>query len=178
MRRKNTTSEMMKYYIAQSLLLLMEQKALSDISIGEITRKAGVDRTTCYRHFTSKDGIIQHYYMSILSEYAAAQSGFDCPSLNLYLSGMFTHLKQYEKQLLLLHHNGRSHLILDALNKTFLSKQPCPSFDTAFATYYHTGGIYGTLLLWFSHAMRESADQMCKASLHILPPDFSPMLIR
>ena len=46
MRRKNITSEMMMGYIQQALLLLMKDKAYPDITIGEITAKAGVNRST------------------------------------------------------------------------------------------------------------------------------------
>lgn len=46
MRRKNTTSKMMKGYIIGALLLLMKKRNFSEISIGEITDKAGVNRST------------------------------------------------------------------------------------------------------------------------------------
>lgn len=178
MRRKNTTSEMMKSYIAQSLLLLMEQKALNDISIGEITAKAGVNRTTYYRHFESKDHIIKHYFTGILAEYTNALALKGSPNLEQYLKGMFTHLKKHKKELLLIYKNGVSHLIFEALSNLFLQKSSFISFDAELATYYHAGGIYGTFLLWFSHEMRESPAQMCKASLNVLSDSFVPILIR
>lgn len=178
MRRKNTTSQMMKSYIAQSLLLLMERKALSDISIGEITDKAGVNRTTYYRHFASKEHIIKYYYAGVLSEYLDTLDLSGGVGLEQYLFGMFAHLEKHKKQLLLIHQNGVSHLILDALNELFLQKQSPLSFDITFATHYHTGGIYGTFLLWFSHGMEESPAQMCKASIAVLPEHFLPMLLR
>lgn len=46
MRKKNTTTEMMKGYIADSLLHLMSTKPYNDITIAEITKKAGVNRST------------------------------------------------------------------------------------------------------------------------------------
>ncbi|MDR0249377.1 MAG: TetR/AcrR family transcriptional regulator [Oscillospiraceae bacterium] len=58
MKRKNTTTQMMKGYIAESLLLLIIQKAYSDISIGEIAGRAGVNRSTYYRNFALKEGIV------------------------------------------------------------------------------------------------------------------------
>lgn len=169
---------MMKNYIAQSLLILMERKSLNDISIGEITDKAGVNRTTYYRHFVSKEQIIKYYYTGILSEYLDTLDRSDGTSLEHYLLGLFTHLKKYEKHLLLIYRNGLSFLILDAMNELFLQKQPHHSFDTEFATFYHTGGIYGTFLLWFSHGMGESPAQLCHASMAALPEHFLPMLLK
>ena len=58
MRRKNTTTEMMMGYMCSALLELMLEKDYAKISIGEIAKKAGVDRSSYYRHFKSKDHII------------------------------------------------------------------------------------------------------------------------
>ena len=51
MRRKNTTTEMMMGYMCSALLELMLEKDYAKISIGEIAKKAGVDRSSYYRHF-------------------------------------------------------------------------------------------------------------------------------
>ncbi len=72
MRRKNITSEMMMSYIAEALLLLMKDKNYNDITIGEITERAGVNRSTYYRHFETKESIIQFYLDSIMEEYQIA----------------------------------------------------------------------------------------------------------
>ena len=42
MRRKNLNSELIKEYMVEALLLLMEKKSFEKITIGEITNKAGV----------------------------------------------------------------------------------------------------------------------------------------
>ena len=55
MRRKSTTSAMMKSFITESLLLLMNKKPFEEITVGEIVQKAGVNRSTYYRHFNRKE---------------------------------------------------------------------------------------------------------------------------
>ena len=42
--------------IVQSLLLLLQDKAIDEISVKEIVEKAGVNRSTYYRHFRTKIG--------------------------------------------------------------------------------------------------------------------------
>lgn len=178
MRRKNTTSEMMKSYIAQSLFILMNHKALSDITIGEVTTKAGVNRATYYRHFESKLQIIQYYYAGILAEYAATLNGKEKVNLEEYLSGLFTHLMKYKKELLLIYQNDVSYLILETLKDLFFKTAIATSLETELAIHYHTGGIYGVFLLWFSHDMKENPAQMSKASVQVLSNQFVPMLLR
>lgn len=61
MRRKSVTTEMIKSYIADALLILMTKKDYKDITIGEIVDKAGVNRSTYYRHFEKKDDVIRYF---------------------------------------------------------------------------------------------------------------------
>ena len=60
MRRKNITSEMMMNYIAEGLLKLMSDKPYAKISVSDICEKAGVNRSTYYRHFYTKEDIIRY----------------------------------------------------------------------------------------------------------------------
>ena len=59
----------MKEYIVESLFLLMSKKAYTDITIGEITDKAGVNRSTYYHNFATKEKIVALYLSSILHEW-------------------------------------------------------------------------------------------------------------
>ena len=45
-------------HITDSLLDLMKQKHINDISIGELCDKAGVGRASFYRNFESKEDVI------------------------------------------------------------------------------------------------------------------------
>ena len=96
MRRKNVTSEMMMAYIEQALLLLMQSRPYSDITIGEITEKAGVNRSTYYRHFPTKDSIIKSYLDAIMEEYQNRFRNLHSDDYALYLRTMFEAF--YEKR--------------------------------------------------------------------------------
>ena len=62
---------MIKDYISQALLHLMQKKAYSQITIQEITAEAGVNRSTYYRNFTSKETIIQYIFGEIIDKFDA-----------------------------------------------------------------------------------------------------------
>ena len=53
MRRKDLDHSLIQSYLTEALLQLMQTKNYGDISIGEIAERAGVHRTTFYRHFHS-----------------------------------------------------------------------------------------------------------------------------
>lgn len=177
MRKKNTTTEMMKQYISESLLILMSEKHYADISIGEITAKAGVNRSTYYRNFNSKEEIIKFYFQSILKSFLELIDNKETVTLNEYLYKMYAQFIQYKIELLRIYRDGISYLILETLNEIFLKNHKKYTFEKQYKIYYHTGGIYNIFLLWFNNDMQTSPEQMTELAVSILPDDFKPMLL-
>ena len=58
-----------KQQITTTLLELLKEKELSDINIGEITKKAQVSRNSFYRNYADKEDIIKKYLYQLLSEW-------------------------------------------------------------------------------------------------------------
>ena len=72
MRKAGQNTKFLMDCIAQGLLELMREKSYEAISISEICKKAGVGRTTFYRHFSengSKDDILIYYTASLWTGY-------------------------------------------------------------------------------------------------------------
>lgn len=178
MRRKNTTSEMMKDYIADSLLILLRNKAYDSITISEITMKAGVNRSTYYRNFETKEDIIKYYFTKIINEYLDTLDEKEVISIRVYLTEIFAAFQNYRQPLLLIYHRGVSYHFLDALNKTFTLETDSHTFQELLSVSYHTGGIFNSFQLWFSDEMRKSPAEMAQDVMSILPQNFTPMLIR
>lgn len=178
MRRKNTTKQMMKEYMCESLVLLLREKSYEEITISEIVNKAGVNRSTYYRNFLSKDDIVVFFYEKIMLEYLNLYQAQSSNTLDGYLCTMFKHFYTYKNVLLLFYKNGLSHLLLIVLN-SFFEKQVIEKLPQQehFKIYYHIGGIYNFFILWFSHDMVESPKELTKISLSLLPPDARPMLM-
>jgi AcrR family transcriptional regulator len=177
LKRKYTPTANLKNYIAESLMLLMRRKSYTDITIGEITGRAGVNRSSYYRNFDSKEDIIKYYFNKIIYEHIGNVKGGKNISLKEYLTKMFSCFYKYKKELLLVYQNKLFHITLDALNETFSVIKKQQIFNEKFRTYYHTGGIYNTFLLWLSSEMREMPERMAELSCSILPKDFKPFLL-
>lgn len=140
--------------------------------------KAGVNRSTYYRNFLSKDDIVVFFYEKIMLEYLNLYKAQSCKTLDRYLCMMFQHFFTYKNALLLLYKNGLSHLLLIVLNN-FLGKQVLEKLPQQehFKISFHIGGIYNFFILWFSHEMVESPEELTKISLSLLPPDALPMVM-
>lgn len=65
----NPQSERSKQWIEEALLQLMKQKHFNNITITDITAKAGVSRLTFYRNFESKEEVLLRYFDAIFQDY-------------------------------------------------------------------------------------------------------------
>ena len=161
--------------MADALLILMREKDYADIAIGEITSKAGVNRSTFYRNFSSKDEIIKHYFNQIIHTHRASLSEKQT-SIESYLLDMFTHYYGYKNELLLIHRAKVSYIMLETFNETFSVIRADTTLESRYATHYHTGGIYNTFLLWFENGMTETPVEMTRITMAYYPANLRPYL--
>lgn len=149
-------TEVLKDYITQALLSLMENKDFHAISIKEITKKAGVNRSTYYRNFNSKNDIIKYYFDKLHNEYYIKSDISKITDVNT-IYNLFNHYYKYKEELLLIHKNGLSYLILDSLNEIFKITTKEQVFSATYKLYFYAGGIFNILLLWLSNDMKNKA---------------------
>lgn len=166
---------MMKDYMADALLLLMEKKAYSDITISEITTKAGVNRSTFYRNFNDKGDIIKHHFNQIIYRHRASVTD-EPESIQSYLTETFSHYYRYKNELLLIHKAKLTHILLDAFNVIFSEIHADKTKKEYYATRYHTGGIYNNYLLWFEGGMTETPSEMAEICASFYPPSQRPYM--
>lgn len=164
-------------YIAYGLLAMMEKQEYSSITIQQIVTKAGVNRSTYYRHFTSKEDVIQYFFHHIISEYLQKCAH---PTLTFpeFLVGFFTHLLQYKTQILTIHNSGLSYLLHDVYTHLLIGKaEKNATLAQQYRTRFQIGGSSNLLLFWFSRGMVETPQQMCQFILKILPPNYDSYLM-
>lgn len=169
MRRKSITSEMMKSYIVDALLILMKQKNYTDITVSEIVKKAGVNRSTYYRHFEAKEDIIKYFLDNISKDILewdkAKENNFEEHLVNVY-----RHYYRHRKQMMTIYRNGLSILFLDILKK-YLGADAHKDEEASiqYAIAFHIGGTFNHFMLWFSRDMSDSPEEMAAYTLAVLP---------
>ena len=167
MIRKNTRHEMMMGYMAGALLELMLEKDYTKISIGEIAKKAGVDRSSYYRHFKSKEDIISFFFDMVLKESLEGYTNLSSIDFTLYIHSIYTAFFNYRKEILLIHYANLSFLLLDVLSKRFQFSELAKDFPLSkqYELSYIIGGIYNNLIFWMSRDMKETPDELTEISL-------------
>lgn len=178
MKHKNVTNEMIRDYVVEALLILMRSKDYNSITIGQITDKAGVNRSTYYRNFDTKEDIIRRFYARLLEKSLSSMDENDKASTRDYLRVHFNTFFENKNELLLIHKAGLSYLLLDVLNTVFIDKQQLETdFIKELSVYYHTGGIFNSFLLWFEKGMSISPDDFASICAEVYPSSKKPMLL-
>lgn len=76
MDKRKTENLRVKKNITVVLLNLLEEKSISEISVSEIIRRAGVARASFYRNYSTKENVIITLIADILEQYRETLS--DC----------------------------------------------------------------------------------------------------
>ena len=162
-------------YLAYALIELMEKKPLEEISITELTKKAGVSRMSYYRSFTSKQHSLEEYLQTIVHRfrtegekrgYLGKEHGYE---QLLYAFRFFRHHSRYA---LCLHHANLSSILLDGLNKymDMYILPPNADFAKRCKTYAYAGALYNLYIQWLKDGMQESEEKMAEITFRVMFP--------
>ncbi|MBP3879253.1 MAG: TetR/AcrR family transcriptional regulator [Lachnospiraceae bacterium] len=176
MRIKNTTSDMLCGYIIEAMFLLLKEKPFEEIRICEIAKLAGVNRSTFYRHFHSRQDIARLFYQRLL-ESCFAEAHEKNPDNEEYLCLIFRIFKKEKERLLLLDRNNLSFLLLEIMNAYFFARKNNSPVRSEIHFYYHVGGIFNAFLWWLHEDMKTSPEILARVALAALPADFKPLLL-
>ena len=161
-------TDALKDYINEALLFLMEGKDFDTISIKEITKKAGVNRSTYYRNFHSKTDIIKYFFDKLHNEYYIKSKPGKITDVNT-IYNLFNHYYKYKKELLLVHKNGLSYLILDSLNKVYKLTTKEQTYPELYKLHFFTGGIFSVMLFWLSNDMKNKTRHISEFNSVLYP---------
>lgn len=177
-----TETSLTKECIFTALTLLMEQKDFSAITITDIAKKAGVSRMTYYRTYSSKEDIlIQHFSMhaDMLLQEIKSDPKITYEKLCLRI---FEFAKENAHLIQLISKAGLFPLLMDCIieltshlyNQIYPRERQTPALD--YALHFVTGGIISEILHWVRTGLKETPEEMAKASAETLRnilPDLS-----
>ncbi len=150
-----------KTQITNTLLELLKEKELKDISISEITTAAHVSRISFYRNFNNKDNIIKEYMHLTLDEWKKNNPKTSEHTEDDLLGDIFAYITEYKDFYLLLSERNIFYFLKDIIMDTLGPKAEYPNFG-AYTSAFISNGIYGWIEEWFARGMQESSEEMAK----------------
>lgn len=163
-------------YIVDAMFILLREKDFNDIRICDIAKLAGVNRSTFYRHFHSRQDIARLFYQRLLESCFAAAHEKE-PDNEEYLCLIFRMFREEKEKLLLLDRNGLSYLLLEIMNAYFFTRKDNSSMRSEIHFYYHVGGLFNAFLYWLHEDMNTSPEILARVALAALPADYKPLLL-
>lgn len=154
MDKRKLENQRVKRSITQALFRLLEEKSISEITISEIIRMAGVARASFYRNYASKESVLVTLIADVLEDFRADMK---CDGENFYtyenVHLSFEYFSKYEKQMLDLHRFGYGSILLYMLNRfheEVAGDMPNNSIEK-YNLYMYIGSLYNTALVWLEN---------------------------
>ncbi len=154
---------------------LVQVKDMSDITISELTEKAGVTRSTFYMYYDSigavrndiEDVILSHIE-KIMSEANLVQSMLNPYPLLFAITNEINKYDEYNRYILSSNNSGElldklKKLVIDAFVST-MQKNSQIKVNVAKAKYiaaFCTAGICETFKMWFNHQSSLTLEELC-----------------
>lgn len=167
----NQQSERSKQWIERALLQLMQKKHFHEITITDITAKAGVSRLTFYRHFESKEEVLLRYFDTLFQNYLKDVQNDPPCTLQYALTTCFKYWQNHAKESSLLIRDNLAMLLYKPYGQYLdrvLENVEIPRFLTDTQKRFIVGGLYFTMLHWIESGLKETPEEMTKEILDLI----------
>lgn len=157
--------EYTRHYIVEALFKLMNEYEYNKISVTDISAKAGVGRATFYRHFKSKEDVIEFYFTHNTKEFISEQRYYPrCKADYIRITqNVFDRFYKNKECFKLLRRAHLEYLYLDFLNKNmtemFQKEYPDNSF---YQPYLFAGMIFNVSMAWLDNGCNEQVDKLAE----------------
>lgn len=171
MKDKN---QFIKACIAKALVELMKEKDLKDISITEITKKAGVSRMSYYRNYYYKEDILNSYMDEILNTYNEYRISFiSSNGYSIYpiILHVFETFKQHKDFVLALDRSNLSSIIQNKLNEYIKEIYNADDVHSTYQVIMFSGALYNSCKTWLSTGLNEDPKFLARIFVERMFPD-------
>lgn len=168
-KNSNSQNRITKESIFTALMIIMEKKDFKEISITEITKKAGVSRMAFYRSYNQMEDIIINHLDEFLVEYSKQLLNHHECDVYETLCLYFAYFRENKKLITNLISSNLTNLLLKkcceffkSLFKNSTCNKGYPIETEKYIIDFIAGGNYKVLIEWAISGMEESDEYMAK----------------
>lgn len=168
---QNKQSERSRQWMEEAFLQLMQKKHFQDITVTDITAKAGVSRLTFYRNFESKEDVLLRYFDRLFQSYLQeVQKDTPC-TLRHALCKCFEYWQNHAGESSLLIRDDLSMLLYKPYGRYLdqvLESVSMPFSLSASQKRFILGGLYFSMLHWLEAGRSQTPQQMADEILELM----------
>ena len=154
--QKNTY---VKKQITATLIDLLKKKSLSEISISELTDKAGIGRVSFYRNYQSKEDILKEESNRLIKEWGNLYESNPESAPETLFPSLFDFYREHREFYTTLYNAGMSSIMMETIVGTIHITPDMKNLE-AYIKSFWAYGIYGWLLEWIKRGMPESGKEL------------------
>ena len=154
--QKNTY---VKKQITATLIDLLKKKSLSEISISELTDKAGIGRVSFYRNYQSKEDILKEESNRLIKEWGNLYESNPESAPETLFPSLFDFYREHREFYTTLYNAGMSSIMMETIVGTIQITPDMKNLE-AYIKSFWAYGIYGWLLEWIKRGMPESGKEL------------------
>lgn len=146
-------------HLTSSMLELLKEKPISEISVSELCSMAGVGRTSFYRNYKEKEDIVKAYVERLFQDWVNKyRETPDLPAREV-VRIVFSHFEAHRDFYTLLNERGLVYLLKDII-LNLCGFNPEQEIRAAYSSAYVAFFLYGWIEVWFRRGMRDTAEDL------------------
>lgn len=179
-RRARMTREMLR----QSLIELMKEKPIHEISIKKICETADINRSTFYHHYDSQYELFNDIITDVGNDIAEiVKKHLSSPNiLKLCLEDSFTYIEKNQETFLVLLGENSGFSVGETLTSYvehfFKVNEAVTSEIVKYCVQFATAGITSVIWKWLNAEDRMSAAELANVISRLISPTFSRIALR
>lgn len=163
------TSDLLKECMADALLHAMKRKPFEKITVTEITEAAGVNRSTWFRNFDSKDEALTFKLVLLWYQWAGEHGMKDCRRYTAEnAEDFFAFNASIQPVLETIYQAEQLPCVYDAFCHVMSAKSettPAQAYEARFYSY----GLFGLLDEWIGRGFCETPQQLAEMLREMMP---------
>ena len=146
-------------HLTSSMLALLEEKPIAEISISELCGMAGVGRTSFYRNYEEKEDIIKAHIGHLFQDWVDQCKELPDLPVREMVRIVFSHFEANRGFYSLLHKRGLVYLLKDII-LDLCGFDPEQEMHAAYSSAYVGFFLYGWIEVWFRRGMRDTTEEL------------------
>lgn len=159
---KNVSNEKDNYVsdkITETLLKLLKNYTLKEISISFLCDEAGVGRASFYRNFEKKEDILIKYDTKLIKQWGKEYENDKNSTPESLIPSLLMQYKKYKDFYLMIYENGLSDIVLKTILQACELEKKKTNME-AYVTSFIGYGIFGIVNEWIKRGMQETIEEI------------------
>ena len=146
-------------HLTSSMLALLEEKPIEEISISELCGMAGVGRTSFYRNYEDKEAIVKAYIEYLFQDWVDKWKASPDLPVREIVRIVFSHFEANRKFYSLMNERGLVYLMKDVI-LDLCGFDPEQEMVAAYSSAYVGFFLYGWIEVWFRRGMKDTTEEL------------------